>query len=146
MDGRRLVSREVVQHDVDLQRRLDARVDVAEERDEILRAMLRLAAREDLARRDVQRGEEIERAVAQVVVGLPLGLPDVHRQDRLRALERLDLGFLVEREHHRIVGGFMYSPTTSRTLSTSCGSGDILNDSVTCGLRPNVRQMRPTIV
>ena len=40
----------------------------------------------------------------------------------------------------------MYSPTTSRTLSTSCGSGEILNESVTWGLRPNVRQIRPIIV
>ena len=39
----------------------------------------------------------------EVVVGLPFGLPQIHRQDGLRALERLDLGFLVEREHHRIV-------------------------------------------
>ncbi len=28
----------------------------------------------------------------------------------------------------------------------SCGSGESLNDSVTCGLRPNVRQMRPMVV
>ena len=28
----------------------------------------------------------------------------------------------------------------------SCGSGEILNDSVRCGFRPNVRQIRPTIV
>ena len=65
--------------------------------------MLRRAPREDLARRDVQRGEEIERAMPEVVVGPPFGLPDIHRQDRLRALERLDLGFLVKREHHGIV-------------------------------------------
>ena len=78
-------------------------VDLAQERHEILGAMLRLAAREDFPRRDVQRGEEIERAVADVIVGPPFGLADVHRQDRLRALERLDLGFLVDREHHRIV-------------------------------------------
>ena len=103
MHRRRLVGREVVQHDVDLPLGLDARVDVAEERDEVLGAMLRLAPRDHLAGRDVQRGEEIDRAMPQVVVGPSFGLPDVHRQDRLRALERLDLGFLVDREHDRIV-------------------------------------------
>ena len=36
-------------------------------------------------------------------MGPPFGLADVHGQDRLRALERLDLRFLVDREHHRIV-------------------------------------------
>ena len=30
----------------------------------------------------------------------------------------------------------MYRPTTSRIFSTSCGSGESLNDSVTCGCRP----------
>ena len=44
------------------------------------------------------------------------------------------------------MGGFIYRPTTSRIFSTSCGSGEIVNDSVTWGLRPNVRQMRPTVV
>src|SRR5258708_38811875 len=42
-------------------------------------------------------------------------------------------------------GGFMYRPTMSRTLATNCGSGESLNDSVRCGCRPNVLQIRPTI-
>ena len=41
-------------------------------------------------------------------------------------------------------GGFMYSPTTSRTLSTNCGSSDSLNVSVNHGFNPNARQIRPT--
>ena len=41
-------------------------------------------------------------------------------------------------------GGFMYSPTTSRTLSTNCGSSDSLNVSVSHGFNPNARQIRPT--
>ena len=103
MDRRRLVRRQVIQHDVDLPLGLDAAVDVAEERDEVLGPMLRRAPRDHLARGHVQRGEEIERAMPQVVVGPSFGVSDVHRQDRLRALERLDLGFLVDREHDRIV-------------------------------------------
>ena len=92
--------------------------------------MLRLAAREDLARGDVQRGEEIERAIPDVVVRATLRLPEVHRQDRLRALERLDLGLLVDREHHGVrAAGSCRGPTTSRTFSISCGSGESLNDS-----------------
>jgi hypothetical protein len=61
--------------------------------------MARLASREHLARGDVQGGEQVKRAVANVIVRPSFGLPDVHRQDRLRTLERLDLGFLVEREY-----------------------------------------------
>jgi hypothetical protein len=40
MDRRRPMGRQVVQHDMDLERRLDARLDRPEERYEILRAML----------------------------------------------------------------------------------------------------------
>lgn len=38
----------------------------------------------------------------------------------------------------------MYSPTTSRTLSTNCGSVDSFQVSTTCGLSPNARQIRET--
>jgi hypothetical protein len=64
--------------------------------------MLGLAPGHDLARGDVERREEIERAIADVVVRPPLGLTDVHRQSGLRALEGLNLRLLVDREHHRI--------------------------------------------
>jgi hypothetical protein len=37
-----------------------------------------------------------------------------------------------------------YSPTTSRTLSINCGSGESLNASVWCGLNPKARQIRLT--
>ena len=60
------------------------------------------AAGDHLAGRDVERGEQIERAMPHVVVGATFGLAEVHRQDRLRALERLDLRLLVHREDHRI--------------------------------------------
>ena len=66
--------------------------------------MLRFAAREDFAGGDIQRGEEVERAVANVVMRPTLRLADVHRQDRLGPLESLNLRFLIEREHHRIGG------------------------------------------
>jgi hypothetical protein len=66
--------------------------------------MLRFAAREDLAGGDVQRRKEVERTVPDVVMCAPLGLAKVHRQDRLRAFEGLDLRFLVERQHDGIRG------------------------------------------
>src|SRR3954451_12534947 len=42
-------------------------------------------------------------------------------------------------------GGSTYSPTTSRTLSTNCGSVDSLNVSTWWGLSPNAFQIRPTV-
>jgi hypothetical protein len=39
-------------------------------------------------------------------------------------------------------GGFRQSPTMSRTSSMNCGSGESLNASVWCALRPKARQIR----
>jgi len=64
--------------------------------------MLRFTARAHLTGGDIQRGDEVEGAVANVVMRLSFRLPDVHREDRLRPLKRLDLRLLVEREHHGI--------------------------------------------
>jgi len=77
-------------------------LDRAQKRDTLLRAMLGVAAREDLAGGDIQRREEVTRPVPNVGLRASFGLPDVHRQDRLCPLERLDLRFLVEGEHHGI--------------------------------------------
>jgi hypothetical protein len=64
--------------------------------------MLLLAARDDLAGSDVEGREEIQRAVANVIVRLALGLAEVHRQDRLRTLERLNLRLLIDGEHDSV--------------------------------------------
>ena len=58
---------EIVEHDVDLERRRDARVNLTQKRNEVLRPMLWLAAREHFASGDVQRRKEVKRAVADVV-------------------------------------------------------------------------------
>src|SRR2546425_763988 len=42
-------------------------------------------------------------------------------------------------------GGFRYSPTTSTTLSMNNGSVESLNVSAWCGLRLNLRQIRPMV-
>ena len=52
--------------------------------------------RHDLAGRDVERREEVHRAMADVVVRLAFGATQVHRQNRLRPLEGLNLRLFVE--------------------------------------------------
>ena len=42
-------------------------------------------------------------------------------------------------------GGLWYSPTTSTTFSTNSGSVDSLNVPAKCGLRSNLRQIRPIV-
>ena len=39
----------------------------------------------------------------------------------------------------------MYSPTTSITFSSNCGSLEILNRLTRCGFKPASAQMRPTL-
>jgi len=130
-DGRRLVGRQVVQDDVNLESRVHLFLDLAKEDQEVLCAMTLLAARDDLASRHVQGGEQVEHSVTNVVVGLPFRLADVHGQDGLRPLEGLNLGLLVEGKQHRVAGRIHVQATTSRTLATNCGSGDILNERET---------------
>ena len=122
----RAVGRQIVEDDVDVERGLDGRFDLAQKGDEILRPMLGLAAGDHLAGRDIERGEQIQGPMAHVVVGPSLGLAKIHRQDGLRALQRLNLRLLVDREDHRIRRRCYVQPTTSRIFSTSCGSGEIL--------------------
>jgi hypothetical protein len=60
MHDRRSMRGEAIRHHMHLQRGLDARLDLTQEREEVLRPMLRLATRQHLAPRDVQCREEVE--------------------------------------------------------------------------------------
>ena len=66
--------------------------------------------------------------MAAIVEGAPLGLARLHRQQRRRALDRGSeiCGFSSTQKTTACSGGSTYSPTMSRTLSTSHGSGDSL--------------------
>ncbi len=84
--------------------RFDRCIEGLEEGDEVLRTVLLLETSDDLARCHVERREEVERAVTDIVVGLSFRLTEVHRQDRLRTFERLDLRLFVHREDDSAVG------------------------------------------
>ena len=62
-----------------------------------------VALAKDLAGLHVERGKERRRAVAAVVMRPPLHLARPHRQQRLGAVQRLDLRLLVDAEHQRLV-------------------------------------------
>ena len=80
--------------------------------------------------------------MALVVVRAPLDLARAHRQQRLRAVQRLNLAFSSTHSTSACSGGFMYRPTMSRTFSINSGSGDSLNVSLRCGCNPKARQIR----
>ena len=66
--------------------------------------MALLALGDDLSGDDVEGGEQGGGAVTDVIVGYPFDVAQPHRQHRLGAVERLDLGFLVDTEHDGVVG------------------------------------------
>ena len=59
---------------------------------------------------DVERGEQAGDAVADVVVGAPLGHAGHHRQHRLGPVQGLDLALLVDAQHHRPLGRVVVQP------------------------------------
>ena len=80
-------------------RRGHLRLDQIEKFAELRRAMALMKLRDHLAGLRIERGEQRRRAVPLVVVRPPLHLAGLHRQQRLRAVERLNLRLLIDAEH-----------------------------------------------
>jgi len=80
-------------------------VDLLQETDEFLMAMARHAIADHGAVEHAQGGEQGGGAVARVVVALAGGNARPERQDRLDAVERLDLALLVHTQDKRLVRG-----------------------------------------
>lgn len=57
----------------------------------------------DLAGHDVERRIQSCRATALVIMRSPLNMTGAKLQHRLSAIQRLDLGFLINRQHHGVV-------------------------------------------
>ena len=79
-------------------------LDGIEEADELLVAMPSHAAPDHGSIEEVERGEQRGRAVALVVMGHRPAFSGLERQARLRAVERLDLALLVDRDDDRVLG------------------------------------------
>jgi hypothetical protein len=80
-------------------------LDGVEKTDELLVATALHAAPDDFAFEHVKCGEQGGRPVALVIVGHRTGPPLPQRQARLAAIERLNLRFLIDREHDRVRRG-----------------------------------------
>jgi hypothetical protein len=94
----------VVEHQVDVKLGWDLAVDGLQELLELDRAVAGVQGADDLARREVQGGVEAGGARALVVVAGALGHAGQHRQDRRAAIQRLDLGLLIDTQHDRALG------------------------------------------
>src|SRR5262245_63655373 len=89
-----LMSREVIENDVDLALLGFDRDDLAEEGDELLSRMPRRGLTEDCSRPGVQGCIERESSVAIVLKAVSFGPPGRERQHGVEPIEGLDGGFL----------------------------------------------------
>src|ERR1700692_3258246 len=85
-------------------------VDLFRETDELLGAVTRQALADDLASLDIECRKQRRRAIAFVVVRHRLSTALLHRQAPVGAIERLNLAFLVDAEHNRLVGRVEVEP------------------------------------
>ena len=103
-DQRSLVGGVVVHDEMDIETARDGGLDLVEELAELCGPVTGIALADDLARRNVERREELCRAVTRVVVAAPCGLTGAHGQHGLAAVERLDLGLLVHTQDDSMLG------------------------------------------
>src|SRR5215467_14330567 len=93
-----LVGGIVVHDDMDVELVRDLSIDLFEEVQELGRPVTPVAFADDEARGDIEGGEQRGRAVPHAVVRPPFRDAWHHRQDRLLAVQGLDLAFLVDAE------------------------------------------------
>ena len=103
-DLRGLVGRAVVEHEVHVEVLGDLLVDRLQELVELDRAVTVVQPADHLAGGEVERRVQAGGAVALVVVGRALGRAGQHRQDRLGAIQRLDLALLIHAQDDRALG------------------------------------------
>jgi len=94
-----LVARRVVHDDVHVEISGHVALDFVEELAELLSAVARHAFTDDRSRFHVERGEQRRRAMAFVIVGAPFDLTGSHGQQRLGAIQRLNLALFIDTEH-----------------------------------------------
>ncbi len=90
---------------MDVELRRHRLVNPVEELPKLAGAVARVTFSEDGAGPDFQGGEERGGPMSHVVVGAPLNLPRAQGQQRLGAVERLDLGLLVAQRTRARSGG-----------------------------------------
>lgn len=138
-DLRMLVRGVVVDDQMDLEFVGHGGLDVAQELQELLVAMPALALGEDLALSDVQRREQRGRPVSDVVVRDPLDIAQPEREDRLRAIEGLDLTLLVDAQHDRVIRRVEIEPDDIAHLLDKERVGGQLEMLLAVGLEPKGR-------
>src|SRR5262245_24833242 len=109
-DQRCLVRGVVVEDEMDVEVQWHRVIDGVEKLAELHGAMAAMTPADHRAGLDVQCREERRRAMAQVVMGAAFGLARAHRQQWLRAIQRLDLRLLIGTQHEGAVRRIQVEP------------------------------------
>src|SRR5262245_14186193 len=102
LDLDRLMRAAVIEDEVEIQATWSGLLDVLQECQKILGGMPLGDTPEDLAGSDIKGRVQAGRAMAFVVVSPALNLPRTHGQQRLGAVQSLNLRLLIHRQHHSI--------------------------------------------
>ncbi len=94
----------VIHDDMDIEPFRDLSIDFLEEVQELGRSVTFVAFADDEPRGDVECGEQRGRTMPHVAVCATFGYARHHRQDRLLAIECLDLALLIDAEDESSVG------------------------------------------
>lgn len=93
----------IVDDEMDIEIGRDIVLDVPEELEKFLMAMMPFALAQDLARYDVQGSEKSGGAVSEVVVRDAFDISKPDRQDWLSSFQGLDLAFLIDAEDQGLI-------------------------------------------
>ena len=109
-DQWRFVGAVVVHDDVHVEFARDLRLDEIEKFAELRRAMPLMKLSDHFTGLRIQRRKQGRRSMALVVVCPPFDLPGLQRQQRLRAIERLNLRLLIHAEDRGMRGRIQIQP------------------------------------
>ena len=100
----RFVGGIVIHDDMDIESFRDLSIDLFEEVQELGRPVTLIAFADDNPRGDIECGEPLGPTMPHVAVRATFGYARHHRQDRLLAIECLDLALLIDAEDEGSVG------------------------------------------
>src|SRR5260370_4602053 len=110
LNGRSLMSTVVVEDQMDAKLWRHLGIDLIQELTKLNRAMAPVELANHLASLSVQGGEQRSRTVALVIMSPALCLTRPHRQNWLRAIQRLNLRLLVNTQHQGLIRGIQVKP------------------------------------
>ena len=85
-------------------------IDLLEKLQPLLMPMLALNAADQMPLKIIQRGEQGNGAMADIIVRLRADMPDSQRQSRLSAFEGLNLAFFIATEHQCLIRRIQIQP------------------------------------